>query len=111
MVAELDLCPGYELAIKRKRGAVITPPDGGRVRARQRNERHLRDFSLTWKNPDRALFRQLLQAFRDANGTTSAFTLTLPDGEEVDACFNAPPRRTHGNAGRGRVELELGEVR
>lgn len=107
----LDTCPGYELVVERRRGAVQSPPNGGRVRARQRNERHLRLFRFSWKTPSRGLFAHLLELYRDARGTTLPLTLTLPGNVQVEACFDSPPKRTHGNAGRGRVEAEFLEVR
>jgi hypothetical protein len=108
-----ELCPGYELVVTRQRGAISTPPEGGAVHARQRNERVLRLFKLTWESPGPALFREFLERFRRASGTTLAMDF-VPPGEvdPIEVTFNAPPQRVHGTAGRGeRVEIELAEVR
>jgi hypothetical protein len=109
-VASLDLCPGFEIVVNRVRGGIKTP-ETGPVQSRQRNERALRKLRVTWPNPTRGTFAQVLGVFREASGTTMPVSITLPGGEVVDACFDGPPRRTHGNAGKGRVEADLTEDR
>lgn len=103
MSLTLDICPGYEFTTARHREALSTPPEGGSVRVRQRNERVLRRFPLTWKKPSAGAFSVLMQLFRDAAGTTLPVTITLPapDSTTVDACFDEIPKRVHGNAGSG----------
>lgn len=113
MTVVFELCPGYELTVVRERGCLTTPPDGGMVQARQRNERVLRRFQLQWKSPGAGLFGEFLRKFKEAKGTTLAMQFTPPgEVDPIDVHFVRPPARVHGNAGRGqRVEVELLEVR